>query len=69
MVDQYKQQFDGVMRREISRGEFLKFVGVALLGLVGVIGFFKNLHEIMPPQVPDKNQPAVGGYGRSAYGR
>lgn len=69
MVDQYKQQLDGIMRREVNRGEFLKIVGVAVLGFVGVIGFFKNLHEIMPPQTVDKNRQAIGGYGRSAYGR
>jgi hypothetical protein len=69
MVDQYKQQLDGIMQREVSRGEFLKFVGVALLGFVGVVGFFKNLHQIMPPQTTDKNHSISGGYGRSAYGR
>lgn len=69
MVNQYKQQLDGIMQREISRGEFLKLVGVALLGFIGVIGFFKNLHEIMPAQAPSKNHSAPGGYGRSAYGR
>ena len=30
--------------------EFLKFIGVALLGLVGVIGFLKHLVEIAPAQ-------------------
>lgn len=66
MVDQYKQQLDGIMQREVSRGEFLKLMGAALLGFVGVIGFFKHLHEAMPPQTSAKNP---GGYGRSAYGR
>ena len=69
MVDQYKQQIDGVMRHEVSRSEFLKIVGVALLGFVGVIGFFKNLHRATLPRSTAKNQPASGGYGRSAYGR
>lgn len=69
MVNQYKKQLDGIMRREVSRGEFLKLVGVVLLGSVGVIGFFKNLHEIVPAQPPTNNQSTSGGYGRSAYGR
>lgn len=69
MVNQYRQQLDSVMQREVSRGEFLKFIGVAALGLIGVVGFLKNLNEIVPPHMADKNQPAVGGYGRSAYGR
>ena len=66
MVPQYKQQFDAMMQRELSRSEFLKFVGMGLLGFVGVIGFFKHLHEIVPSQSSHKNS---GGYGRSAYGR
>lgn len=69
MVNQYKQQLDGIMQREVSRSEFLKLMGVALLGFVGVIGFFKNLHEIMPPQTTGKNRSTPGGYGGSAYGR
>lgn len=68
MVPQYKQQLDSMMQREVSRGEFLKFIGIALLGFVGVIGFLKNLHEIVPAQTVAKKQSA-GGYGRSVYGR
>ena len=66
MVDQYKQQLDSIMEREVSRGEFLKIFGAALLGLVGIVGFFRNLHEAMPPE---KKRLASSGYGRSAYGR
>lgn len=69
MVNQYKQQIDGVMQREVSRSEFLKFVGIALLGLIGIAGFLKNLHEIVPSQIADKKQPVPSGYGQSAYGR
>ncbi len=67
MVDQYKQQLDSVMQREVSRFEFLQFVGVAFLGVVGIAGFFKHLHHA----VPDKNAKAQSplGYGRSKYGR
>ena len=66
MVPKYKQQLDSMMSHELNRGEFLKFVGLALLGFVGVIGFLKHLHEIVPGQPSPKNS---GGYGRSAYGR
>lgn len=69
MVDQYKKQLDGIMQREVNRGEFLKIVGIALLGLVGVVGFLKNLHDIAPAHPANKNQPVSGGYGRTAYGR
>ena len=69
MVNQYKRQLDTVMQREVSRGEFLKFIGIALLGLIGIAGFLKNLHEIVPAQTATKSQLSSTGYGRSAYGR
>jgi hypothetical protein len=69
MINQYKQQLNSLMQREVSRGEFLKLMGIALLGVIGVTGFLKNLHEVVPAQIAGKKQPAPGGYGRSAYGR
>lgn len=69
MFDQYRQQLDAMMQREISRAEFLKFIGIALLGFIGVIGFIKNLHEIVPPQRPVKKRQVAASYGRRAYGR
>jgi len=68
MVPQYKQQLDSMMQREVNRAEFLKIIGIALLGIIGVIGFLKNLHESLPAQTVAKKQLS-GGYGRSAYGR
>ena len=69
MVAQYKQQFDNMMQREINRGEFLKFMGIALLGLFGVVGFIKNLHEVVPANSSAKKHLTSSGYGRSPYGR
>ena len=69
MLDQYKQQLDSMMKREVSRSEFLQIIGVALFGLIGVTGFLKNLHESIPAPTTGKNHPASGGYGRSVYGR
>ena len=69
MIDQYKQQLDSMMKREVSRGEFLKTIGIALVGLIGVTSFLKNLHEAVPASTARKNHPASGGYGRSVYGR
>jgi len=69
MVDQYKKQIDNVMSREVSRGEFLKLMGAGILGVIGVVGFFRNLHDISPSGSPAKKQSSSGGYGRSAYGR
>ncbi len=69
MIDNYRQQLDNMMQREITRADFLKFVGIALLGLFGVIGFLKNLREIAPAQTTAKNRSVGAGYGNSAYGR
>jgi hypothetical protein len=69
MGDQYRQRLDDMMQREVSRGEFLKFVGIAMLSFVGIVGFLKNLHEIVPDNNASKKQLASAGYGRSAYGR
>lgn len=68
MVPQYKEQLDSIMQREVNRGEFLKIIGITLLGLIGVVGFFRNLNETLPASTAAKKQLA-GGYGRSAYGR
>jgi len=67
MPNQYQQQIDDMLQREISRSEFLKFSGVTILGLIGVTSFLKNLHESIPGSTINKR---VGkGYGRSPYGR
>ncbi len=66
MDGHYKQQYEGIMQREVSRVDFLKYMGVALLGVVGIVGFLKNLHEAV--HTGDK-QSGANGYGRSAYGR
>ena len=66
MVSQYKNQVDGLMASELSRGAFLKFVGAAMLGVVGVVGFFKNLHTFAGDH---KSGNKGRGYGRSIYGR
>jgi len=64
MANQYKQQIDGIMSRDVSRGDFLKYVGVAMLSLVGFVGFLKNLHEV----VPSDKKNSGSGYGGSPYG-
>jgi hypothetical protein len=69
MFGHYKQQIDNMMQREINRGEFLKFLGIAMLGLFGVTGFIKNLHETIPAHSSAKKQYMASGYGQSPYGR
>ncbi len=63
----YKKQLDDLLQQELSRAEFIKVVGLALLGVVGVSGFLKNLHRSLPGQKNTHN--LVQGYGRGPYGR
>lgn len=62
------RQLDDLMQAQMSRGEFLKYAGVALLGIVGVTGLLRNLHHALPAQ-RQSSPKFAGGYGRSAYGR
>lgn len=57
-----------LMQQEISRKEFLRYIGIALLGMAGVTAFLQNLSGSFnqPKQVEQKKG---SGYGYSAYGR
>ena len=68
MVNQYKKQLEGMMQHELSRVDFLKFLGVAFLGLVGISGLMRNLTDLSHLR-SNKKVPSPGGYGRNAYGR
>lgn len=67
MANQYQKQLEDVLERQVSRSEFLKFSGVAILGVIGVTGFLKNLHQSIPTKTLQKR--SASGYGRSPYGR
>lgn len=60
-----------LMEQEVSRKEFLRYVGVGLLSAVGITNIIKNLSQ--PLQLPTAQQPRVqkstSGYGMSPYGR
>lgn len=62
------KQLDGLMSAQMSRGEFLQYMGVVTLGLVGVTGLLKNLHHAIPKSARPIKSFATG-YGRGAYGR
>ncbi len=55
------------MQHKVSRAEFIKYVGVALLGIVGITSFLKNLHDNIQPVAKPASQ--LDGYGKSVYGR
>ena len=62
-----------LMEQEVSRKEFLRYIGIAILSVVGITNLIKNLSQ--PLQLPvqtktiEKNSQLSGGYGISAYGR
>lgn len=58
-----KQELENLLQQEMSRKEFLQYVGSALLVFVGVGSLMKIL-KISPAQKNSTNS----GYGSSQYG-
>ncbi len=60
-----------LMEREVSRQEFLRYVGVAFLSIIGVSNLIKNLNQPLhlPVAAPKQLDNKLPGYGMSAYGR
>lgn len=59
-----KQQADDLLSREVNRAEFIRYIGVALLSVIGINSFIKYLHD----NVGNK-QNTKRGYGGGAYGQ
>lgn len=55
-----------LMQQEISRQEFLRYIGVAILGIIGVSSLLQNLTSLSSSK---SNHQESGGYGASPYGR
>jgi len=60
-------QLNAVMQTPISRREFLRYLGVGLLGVVGITGLLNSLGHAIPNQARS-NKSASAGYGSGAYG-
>lgn len=59
-----KTQLNDLLSREMSRKEFLQYIGSGVLVLFGVSGLMRALLQLQP-----KSSRAVGmSYGSSAYG-
>lgn len=56
-----------LLQKDVSRQEFLRYIGIGLLGLIGVTSMLQNLHLSSGQQTP--KQARTSGYGYSAYGR
>jgi hypothetical protein len=60
-MQQSKKPLEKLLVKNMSRREFLGFVGAATLGVVGVTGLVKGIQELTLGK-------AAEGYGSSAYG-
>lgn len=62
---------ENLLKREMTRKDFLKLTGATLIGIVGISNILNNLDKFTGPEKkPEvKDQKAVSGYGNSAYGR
>jgi hypothetical protein len=58
------KQIEEISQKEMTREEFLKFMGACILGVIGVAGLLHNLQAFQNKSVK-KGQ----GYGMSPYGR
>lgn len=67
MSNQYLKQIDTILKQEVSRSDFIKYTFVALLGVMGVTSFIKNLHKSVSPS-PKTTVNRATGYGKSPYG-
>lgn len=67
------KEIEALLQKEVDRKEFLRLMGAAILGVVGVTGLVHNLAKLgggsgsASTQKQSSNKAA--GYGRSAYGR
>lgn len=61
-------KFNTLLQQDVSRKEFLRYVGIALLSLIGVASMLQNLNGAVNPAAINKDTQ-TSGYGASAYGR
>ena len=61
-------RLDEIMKTEVNRKDFLKYIGIALLGLVGVTNMLQNLNKSLGHSNPTPKNSKTG-YGSSPYGR
>lgn len=56
------------MESEVSRAEFIKYIGLALLGMLGVTQFINHLGQINPSKKTATGHHNSRGYGGGPYG-
>lgn len=60
-------KFNDLLQQDVSRKEFLRYIGIALLSLIGVASMLQSLSGAA--NTATQKQTKNSGYGASAYGR
>lgn len=61
---------DELMQQEVSRKDFLRYVGLALLSMVGISSMLQNIQTSLGGHdAKADSRRQTSGYGSSAYGR
>jgi hypothetical protein len=61
-----------VLQQEVTRKEFIQYVGLALLGMIGVTTFLQNFSKYVTHSTASTtaaSQQKGAGYGMNSYGR
>ena len=61
------KKFDELLSQEITRGEFIRYIGVAILSVLGVNSMMRNFQRNLGAGTQKRQN--TSGYGASAYGR
>lgn len=61
---------ENLLKKEMTRKEFLKVAGTTLVGVVGITGVLKNLDKFAAPEKkPTEEKKVTTGYGGGPYGK
>lgn len=67
MID--TKNLQSLLKKDMTRKEFLQTAGAAILGIVGLTAFLKNLDKFAGNQTKTLSNSKKTGYGSSPYGR
>ena len=62
VMSQHHLNVNDLLTKDLDRREFLQYLGLFFLAIIGVSGFLKNLSHITP--ITKKN-----GFGKGVYGK
>jgi hypothetical protein len=58
-----------LLQKDMSRKEFLRVSGAAILGFAGVTGLVQGIQKLSGSSNTVTGQKVTGGYGSSPYGQ